>query len=116
MAFAITGVKLVGSHLTTSGADVYTCPSGKLAKIAHLQVANVDGTNDADVSVSVYDSSASASFYLAKTVTVPADASLKALGDCVGVWLEEGDKINAMASANDDLDLVMGVIEYGLPA
>lgn len=117
MAFAIKGIKLVGAHLTTSGADVYTCPSNTLAKIAHLQVANVDGIDDADVSVSVYDSSASASFYLAKTVTVPADASLKALGDCVGVWLEAGDKINALASSpNGDLDLVMSVIEYGLPA
>jgi hypothetical protein len=53
--------------------------------------------------------------YLAKTVTVPADASLKALGDCVGVWLEAGDKINAVASADGDLDLVMAVMEYGTP-
>ena len=116
MAFVVTGVKLIAAHLVTGGTDVYICPSNTLAKIANLQVANVDGTANADVSISVYDSSASDTFYLAKTVTVPADASLKALGECVGVWLEAGDKINASASpADGDLDLVMAVIEYGTP-
>ena len=115
MAFALKGVKLIAEHLVTGGTDVYTCPASTLAKITHVQVANVDGTNDADVTISVYDSSTSATVYLAKTVTVPADASLKALGDCVGVWLEAGDKINAVASADGDLDLVMAVMEYGLP-
>lgn len=116
MAFAVSAVKNIAAHLVTGGTDVYTCPASKLARITHMQVANVDGTNDADVTISVYDTSASATVYLAKTVTVPADASLKALGDCVGVWLEAGDKINAVASADSDLDLVMAVMEYGLPA
>lgn len=116
MAFAVSAVKLVAAHLVTGGTDVYTCPASTLAKITHVQVANVDGSADADVTISVYDTSASATVYLAKTVTVPMDASLKALGDCVGVWLEAGDKINAVASADGDLDLVMAVMEYGLPA
>lgn len=116
MAFAITAVKNIATHLVTGGTDVYTCPASTVAKITHLQVANVDGTNDAEVSISLYDASAEGSFFLAKTVTVPADASLKALGDCVGVWLEAGDKINALAVAADgDLDLVAAVIEYSLP-
>lgn len=117
MAFVIEKVSKFTAHLVTGGTDVYTCPSNTLAKIAHLQVANVDGTNDSNVSISIYDYSASDSFYLAKSVTVPVCASLKAFGDCVGVWLEAGDKINALASpSNGDLDLVMSVIEYGLPA
>lgn len=116
MAFAVSAVKNIAAHLVTGGTDVYTCPASTLAKITHVQVANVDGAADADVTISVYDTSASATVYLAKTVTVPADASLKALGDCVGVWLEAGDKINAVASADSDLDLVMAVMEYGLPA
>jgi len=115
MAFVIEKVSKFTAHLTTRRAYVYTCPPNGTARITHLQVANVDGTADADVSISVYDSSASDTFYLAKTVTVPADASLKALGDCVGVWLEAGDKINAVASADSDLDLVGSVIEYSLP-
>jgi hypothetical protein len=115
MAFAVSAVKLVAAHLVTGGTDVYTCPASTLARISHAQVANVDGTNDADVTISVVDTSESATVYLAKTVTVPADASLKALGDCVGVWLEAGDKINAVASADGDLDLIMAVMEYGTP-
>ena len=116
MAFAVSAVKLVAAHLVTGGTDVYTCPASTLARITHMQVANVDGTADADVSISLYDTSESATVFLAKTVTVPADASLKAFGDCVGVWLEAGDKLNAVASADGDLDLVGAVIEYGLPA
>ena len=115
MAFAVSAVKNIAAHLVTGGTDVYTCPASTLARISHVQVANVDGTADADVTISVYDTSASATVYLAKTVTVPMDASFKALGDCVGVWLEAGDKINAVASADGDLDLVMAVMEYGTP-
>ena len=116
MAFAVSAVKNIAAHLVTGGTDVYTCPASTLARITHMQVANVDGTADADVSISLYDASTEATVYLAKTVTVPADASLKALGDCVGVWLEAGDKINALAVAADgDLDLVGAVIEYSLP-
>lgn len=115
MAFVVSAVKLVAAHLVTGGTDVYTCPASTVAKITHLQVANVDGAADADVSISIIDTSASATVYLAKTVTVPADASLKAFGDCVGVWLEAGDKLNAVASADSDLDLVGSVIEYSLP-
>jgi uncharacterized protein (DUF2147 family) len=115
MAFVVSAVKLVAAHLVTGGTDVYTCPASTLARISHAQVANVDGTADADVSISVYDASTEATVYLAKTITVPADASIKALGDCVGVWLEAGDKINAVGSADGDLDLVMAVMEYGTP-
>jgi hypothetical protein len=115
MAFVVSAVKLVAAHLVTGGTDVYTCPASTLARISHAPVANVDGTADADVSISVYDASTEATVYLAKTITVPADASIKALGDCVGVWLEAGDKINAVGSADGDLDLVMAVMEYGTP-
>jgi hypothetical protein len=124
MSFVIEKVSKFTAHLTTSGEYVYTCPANRVARITHLQVANVDGAADADVSVALFDAekddSSSAGmtdhFYLAKTITVPADASLKALGDMVGQWLLPGDSIYALASANGDLDLVGAVMEYGLPS
>ena len=124
MAFIIEKISKITAHLTTSGAYVYTCPADRVAKITHLQASNVDGTNDAAISIALYDAekddSSSAGlddhFYLGKTITVPADASLKALGDFVGQWLLPGDAIYALASADDDLDLVGAVMEYGLPS
>ncbi len=112
MALTISALKNASAHLTTSLADIYTCPASTVAKITHAQVANVDGTSAADVSVALYDASAEGTYYYAKTVSVAADAGLKVLGDLVGVILEAGDKIQALASANDDLDIVLSVTEY----
>ena len=112
MGIAQSALKNASAHLTTSLADVYTCPSGKAAKVTHAQVANVDGTAAADVSVALYDSSATATYYYAKTISVAADAGLKPLGDLVGAVLEAGDKIQGQASAADDLDIILSVVEY----
>lgn len=114
MSIVQEGIKVRGAHLTTSLADVYECPSGKAAKITHAQVANVDGSAAADVSVALYDSSASATYYYAKTISVAADAGLKPLGDLVGAVLEAGDKIQGQASANGDLDIILSVVEYSV--
>ena len=96
--------------LTTSLADIYTCPAGTSAIVTLLHVANVDGANDADVSVVWTDSSDSdAVTYLAKTINVPADASFNTIeGKLV---LEAGDKIRGLASADGDLELSMSVME-----
>ena len=112
MGIAQSALKNASAHLTTSLADVYTCPSGKAAKVTHAQVANVDGTAAADVSVALYDSSATATYYYAKTISVAADAGLKPLGDLVGAVLEAGDKIQGQASADGDLDIILSVTEY----
>ena len=46
----------------------------------------------------------------------PADASLKPLGDVEGMILLPGDSIYAEAGADDDVDLVGAILEYGLPS
>ena len=38
-------------------------------------------------------------YHLAKTVSVPADSTLIVLGKDAPIYLEEGDKIQALASA-----------------
>ena len=114
MAIAQSALKNASAHLTTSLADVYTCPASTVAVIKHAQVANVDGAAAADVSVALYDSSATATYYFAKTVSVAADAGLKPLGDLVGAVLEAGDKIQGQASAADDLDIILSVVEYAV--
>lgn len=101
--------KTVGGALTTSSADILTnsAGSGKVFKINSVYVANVDGTNNADVTVTWYDASATTTYNLAKTVTVPADATLVVVDKEAQLYLEEGDKISALASAASDLEITI---------
>ena len=103
----ITG-KTVRYAVTASLASVLAngAASGKVFKINSIFCANVDGTNAADISVSIYDGSTD--FYLAKTVTVPADATQIISTKETYFYLEEGDSIRAVANAADDLELIIG--------
>jgi hypothetical protein len=93
----------VGSGLATAISGV---PSGSVYKINSIFCANVDGTNAADISVSIYNGSTD--FYLAKTIVVPADATQIISSKDTYFYLEEGDSIRAVANAASDLELVIG--------
>jgi len=106
----ITG-KTAGAALTTSSAYIVTntAASNKVFKINSIYVSNVDGTNNADVTVAFYNADNTTSYELAHTVTVPADATLDILSK--SIYLEEGDKITALASATGDLEIVVSYEE-----
>ena len=104
----------VGWNLTaTATTTLMTVSADKVIKINRMTVANVDGTNAADVSVFITTSvqtssgatvaSGATDVYLAKTVSVPADATL-VLTD-TPIYLREGDILKGGASAASDLDL-----------
>ena len=104
----------VGFNLTaTTTTTLLTVSSGKLLKINRITCANVDGTNAADVSLSVEKQNftsagvtnfdTSGTFFLAKTVSVPADATLVILD--TPIYLMEGDILKGGANAASDLDL-----------
>lgn len=108
----ITG-KTIGAALTTTSADIVTnsAASGKVLKVNAIYIANVDGTNNVDVTVRFYDASVSSgtAFALANTITVPADATLDVLSK--SIYLEEGDKIQALAAVNGDAEIVVSYEE-----
>lgn len=95
--------------LGTTAATVYTVPAATTAIVIGCQVANVDGTNDADVSCYWTDTSATADTYLAKTIAVPADSALGLLSG--KLVLEAGDSISALASAASDLEISVSILE-----
>ena len=97
--------------VTTSLATVLanSASSGKVLKINSIFCANVDGTNAADISASIYDGSTDR--YFARTITVPADATQILSTKETYFYLEEGDSIRALASAASDLELVIGYEE-----
>lgn len=106
----ITG-KTARYAVTTSLANALanSAASGKVLKINSIFCANVDGTNAADISISIYNGTTD--FYIAKTVTVPADATQIISSQQTYFYLEEGDSIRALASAASDLELVIGYEE-----
>lgn len=97
--------------VTTSLANALanSAASGKVLKINSIFCANVDGTNAADISVSVYNGTTDT--YIAKTIAVPADATQILSTKETYFYLEEGDSIRALASAASDLELIIGYEE-----
>ena len=99
----------------TSASSVVSNSSGsnKLLKINSIIAANIDGTNDADVTVFVALKSnpSTALFHLAKTVTVPADSSLVIISKDTSFYLEEDRVIDALASAAGDISLMVSYEE-----
>ena len=105
--------RTVGSALTTSNTDIVTnsSSSNKVFKINSTYVSNIDGTNNTDVTVTWYDSSSANTYNIAKTITVPADATIVIIEKNSSIYLEEGDKLTASASANGDLEITVSYEE-----
>ena len=86
--------KSAASGSTTSIQTLFTCPASATAVVHAMYLSNVDGTNDATISVSV---SGSANFndrrFLLKTVEVPADSTV------------------VIEKANDDVDVFASILE-----
>jgi hypothetical protein len=92
--------------VTTTPTDIVinASESGTIIKINNLTIANIDGTNTADITASIFRSSVEYKF--ANTISVPADSSLVVLDKNTSIYLEEGDSIRLTASANSDLQAI----------
>lgn len=110
-ATSILGKTVTGSLDTTLTTAYLSCNADKLLKVNSIIVSNIDGTNNADVTVGFYDNSATATRHIAKLVTVPAKATLVLLGRDSPVYLEESDQIRAGASAAGDLEIIISFEE-----
>ena len=99
-----------GQELTTTIADVFTVPADTARQVISINASNIDGTNDADVTVQWTDASNSdAVVRLAYEVTVEAkNARPMMVGPLV---LRAGDKLQAKASANGDIDLTVSYLD-----
>ena len=113
---SVTSIKgeSVGFNLTaTTTTTLMTVASNKVVKINRITVANVDGTNAADVTVSITKANftpdgisnfdTSGTFFIAKTISVPADSTLVLLD--TPIYLMESDVLKGGAGAASDLDL-----------
>jgi hypothetical protein len=105
--------RTIGYVATTTEAAAVTNSSGsnKIFKINTIIVSNYHGTTAYDINVRVYDSSAAAFYYLASTVSVPADATLVVISKDTSIYLEEGDYLSFWASSNNVLQYVISYEE-----
>jgi hypothetical protein len=95
-----TAVQAVGTSATAIVTN--SAASGKVLKINALYVSNVDGTNNAEITVDLFRSSTA--YKIANTVVVPADATLDVISK--SFYLEEGDELRLTANAAGDLEAV----------
>ena len=100
--------------ITNSSQDAYTCPANTTTIIKEIIVTNIDGTNNADVTLSLHDGSASSAKAFVSTKQVDADTFLRL--DSANIYLEASDKIQAVASATGDLNLFLFLEEYYDPS
>lgn len=103
---SVTGA--TGTVLLSNAAS-----SGKAFQVTTLYVSNVDGANNADVTVRLHDQAAGAGTgrAVASTVVVPADATLIVIDKNAPLWLEEDQSIVVTPSASDDLEFVCSYLE-----
>ena len=99
----ITG-KTAVLAITASPTAIVTNSTGSntVLKVNALYIANIDGTNNADVNVDLFRSSTA--YRIAYTVVVPADAVLDVVSKAI--YLEEGDSLRLTANATSRLEAI----------
>lgn len=102
-------VKSFGKKLTTtSETSIYTVPDKTQAVVLGINLSNIDGTSSVDATVSWVDTSASLTFLITSTDAVAADSR-----EFIEfpIALAVGDEIRVTASAANDLDVIVTVVE-----
>ncbi len=110
---SIYGKTAYDANVATSGSAIVANAAGsnKVLKVNTIIAANIDGTNDADITVYVTNSSLSILFHLVRTVTVPADSTLVITSKDTSFYLEENMQIRSLASAVADISLMVSYEE-----
>ena len=101
----INGAMVAGA-VSNSAHDIVDVTAEHTFKINTLAISNVDGTNDATISVSVSADNGSNYYHLAKTVTVPADSTVYIISKDTSIYLDETDLLRLQASAANMLEYV----------
>ena len=94
-----TDIAATAASLVSNAAS-----SGKILKINSLIIANIDGTNAADITVTLRNAAGGTTYStLANTISVPADATLVVVSKDTSIYLEEDMSLYVLASAAGDL-------------
>ena len=98
---------------STSAIDIMAnVPTNYSHKVNQIIVSNIDGTNNCDVSI--YIDKNGTAYYIAYTITIPADSSLildKPINLRNASTGTAGDKMRATESAAGDLECFISILE-----
>ena len=103
---SIYGKTVYDTDIATTAASLVSnaASSGKILKINSLIIANIDGTNAADITVTLRNAAGGTTYStLANTISVPADATLVVVSKDTSVYLMEDMSLYVAASAAGDL-------------
>ena len=98
---ATINAKNAAGAVTTSRASAVDVPAEKVAKINTILIANIDGSNAADITIEVSIDDGSNYVAIGSTISVPADSTLSFLEN--PIYLDETDILAVTAGANSDL-------------
>jgi hypothetical protein len=96
--------KAIGNSATT----VYTCPAATTGVIHAIYISNIHATNDVTVDITVTDTSATATFHIAKNLSVP-NGSVAIFEKPIN--LEATDILKLTASAASSLEAFASILE-----
>ena len=96
--------KAVGNSATT----IYTCPAATTGVIHAIYISNIHATNDVTVDITVTDTSATATFHIAKNLSVP-NGSVAIFEKPIN--LEATDILKLTASAASSLEAFASILE-----
>ena len=103
---SIYGKTVYDADIATSASSIVSnaASSGKIFKINSLIIANIDGSNAADITVTLRNAAGGTTYStLAKTISVPEDATLVVISKDTSIYLEEDMSLYLAASVAGDL-------------
>lgn len=110
-AVALNSFKTIRKTITTSSVGIYTCPVGVSAIVLLAQVTNL--TNDATSQVTALHSrpgETPTDYKFANGAYVPPNDSVSLVPDG-RLALETNDVIKVQASADNELNIVLSILE-----
>ena len=105
-ATSILGKTVYDADISNTASELLenAASSNKVLKINSLIIANIDGTNSADITVTIRNAAGGTTYsHLAHTISVPADATLVVISKDTSIYLEEDRSIYLQASVASDL-------------
>ena len=110
----ITG-KTVATALTTTNATAVltnSSTSNALYRVTSVYAANVDGANNCDITLRWFGAATGGTgFAIASTVSVPFDATVILVGKDAPIYLAENSRLEATASAANDIEILVSYEE-----
>ena len=105
----ITPKNAMGTLGDTNRTTMIDVPAETAVRIDTILLANIDGTNAADVTVEISNDNGATYFKIASTISVPADSTLSLIQE--PIYLDETDIIAVTAGAANDLDFHVSYVE-----